>query len=135
MAFDPITAVTNVVNTVLGRVLPDKVAKDAATAELAKIQLSGELAQITGQLDINKVEAASSNWFVSGWRPAVGWVCVLGLFYSFIVQPLGTWGAALVGHPVVAPQLNIEQLFALLLPLLGISAQRTIEKLNGVETK
>ena len=32
------------------------------------------------QLEVNKVEAAHKLAFVSGWRPAVGWCCVLGMF-------------------------------------------------------
>jgi hypothetical protein len=26
-----------------------------------------------GQMEINKIEAASSSLFVAGWRPAIGW--------------------------------------------------------------
>jgi|ERR1700722_468695 len=133
-ALDPVTSIGNVVNTVLERVLPDKTQQAEAKLELAKMQLGGDLSAIAGQLEINKIEAASTNWFVAGWRPSVGWVCVGGLFYQFILQPLGTWIAALCNHPIVAPTLNIGQLLALLIPLLGISTQRTIEKLNGVET-
>ena len=25
------------------------------------------------QIEVNKIEASSKNWFVAGWRPSVGW--------------------------------------------------------------
>jgi hypothetical protein len=134
-ALDPVTSIGNVVNTVLERVLPDKAQQAEAKLELAKMQLSGDLSAVAGQLEINKVEASSTNWFIAGWRPSVGWVCTFGLFYQFLLQPIGTWVAALCHHPIVAPTLNVEQLMALLFPLLGLSTQRTIEKIKGVDTQ
>lgn len=132
---NPISSIADVAKSILDKVLPDKAANDAAKARLGEMALSGELQQITGQLAINQVEAASTNWFVAGWRPAAGWTCVLGLFYAIFVQPLGTWIAALNGHPIVAPTLNVQLLMAILLPLLGIGTARTIEKIQGVDTK
>ena len=66
MALDPISAMLEVGSKVLDRVLPDPAQQAAAKLELLKLQQSGELAQITGQMDINKIEAASSSIFVSG---------------------------------------------------------------------
>jgi hypothetical protein len=43
--------------------------------EQARIDQATDLAQV----EVNKIEAASSNLFVSGWRPAVGWGGVAGL--------------------------------------------------------
>ena len=40
----------------------------AQTGELAVLQAETQLAQ--GQIDVNKVEAASDSLFKSGWRPA-----------------------------------------------------------------
>jgi hypothetical protein len=57
-----------------------------------KLQQSGELAQLAGQMDINKTEAASSNVFVSGWRPAIGWVCGAGFAVQFVIGPWAEWG-------------------------------------------
>ena len=42
----------------------------------------------------NEIKAASSNLFVSGWRPAVGWVGVLGLAYQFLGYPFMQWAWA-----------------------------------------
>ena len=43
-----------------------------------KAELEYKLAQLEfalkqGQLEINKAEAQNPNWFVAGWRPAIGW--------------------------------------------------------------
>lgn len=134
-AMDPVTGIANAVNTVLQRVLPDKPAQIAAQLELSKMQLSGELAQTADQLQINAVEAASTNWFVAGWRPAVGWTCVVGLFYSLFLQPVGTWVAALFEHPVIAPRLDMQTILTLLGTMLGVGTLRTVEKIQGVDTK
>ena len=132
MAFDPLSAALEIGGKIIDRVFPDPQAQDAAKLELLKLQQSGELAQITGQLEINKVEAASSSVFVAGWRPFVGWVCGSGLAVQFLVAPILTWGAALAGHPVAFPSLDMGTLLALLGGLLGIGGMRTVEKINGV---
>jgi hypothetical protein len=38
------------------------------------------------QTQVNKVEAANPNLFVSGWRPAAGWVCTLAMLVYYIPQ-------------------------------------------------
>ena len=43
--------------------------------EEKKIDQATNLAQI----EVNKVEAASSSVFVSGWRPAIGWIGVAAM--------------------------------------------------------
>lgn len=132
---DPISAALDFGGKLIDRLWPDKEKQDAAKLELLKLQQSGELASIAGQLEINKVEAASSSVFVSGWRPAVGWVSVTGLAVQFIVNPFCTWGAALMGHPVQFPPLDMGTLMTLLVGMLGLSGMRTVEKLSGVAAK
>ena len=39
------------------------------------------------QIEINKIEAQHKSIFVSGWRPACGWLCVIALAYSYVIQP------------------------------------------------
>ena len=55
------------------------------------------------QVEINKVEAAHKSLFVAGWRPAVGWVCVLGMFGNFITIPFSNFVLALLGIDIVIP--------------------------------
>jgi len=135
MALDPVTALFEVGSKVLDRVLPDPAQQAAAKLELMRLQQSGELAQITGQMDINKAEAASSSVFVSGWRPSVGWVCSAGFAVQFVIGPLAEWGAALAGHPVKFPQMDTGTMMPLLLGMLGLGGMRTVEKMQGVAAK
>jgi hypothetical protein len=72
--------------------------------------------------------------FVAGWRPFIGWVCGAGLATQFLVGPLFTWVAALLGKPVVFPVLDLSTLVTLLIGMLGLGGMRTLEKVNGVTT-
>jgi hypothetical protein len=135
MALDPVTALFEVGSKVLDRVLPDPAQQAAAKLELMKLQQNGELAQITGQMDINKAEAASSSVFVSGWRPSVGWVCSSGFAVQFVIGPLAEWGAALAGYPVKFPHMDTNTMMPLLLGMLGLGGMRTVEKMQGVAAK
>jgi len=132
MALDPVTAILNVGNSLIDRLLPDKAQNDAAKAQLLSMQVAGELAQIQGQIDTNKAEATNVNMFVAGWRPFVGWVCGVALGWDTIVRPTITWGAALFGHPLNLQPLDLSTLLPLLLGMLGLGAARTVEKLSGV---
>ena len=90
---------------------------------------------MTGQLEINKVEAANANIFVSGWRPAIGWVCALALLYQYLVRPLAVAIFAAVGHPLpTMPGLD-ENLWQLMMAMLGMGGLRTFEKVQGVAAK
>jgi hypothetical protein len=134
MSLDPVTALLDIGGKVIDRIWPDATQAANAKFELFKLQQSGELAQIAGQLEINKVEAANPSIFVSGWRPFVGWVCGFGLVYSFLGQPLLTW-VANINHYGVPPALDISTLLTVLGGMLGLGGLRTIEKLNGVDRK
>ena len=135
MALDPVSALFEIGGKVLDRVLPDPAQQAAAKLELMKLQQNGELTQIAGQMEINKVEAASSSLFVSGWRPSVGWVCSAGFAVQFIIGPLAEWGAALAGHPVKFPQMDTGTMMPLLLGMLGLGGLRTAEKLADKAAK
>ena len=131
-----------------------KIAGDLVTTDKEKAQLELEgrkldleekrIDQATdlAQVEINKIEAGSSSLFVSGWRPAVGWVGVLGLIYQFLGYPLMQWlwafgqGIDLIPkelHP--PPDLDVEQLMTLLAGLLGFGGMRSFEKHKGVAAR
>jgi hypothetical protein len=106
--------------------------------EQARIDQATDLAQV----EVNKVEAASSNFFVAGWRPAVGWVGVLGLFYQFLGYPFLQWvwsfGQGMDWIPKglnPPPDLQTDQLMTLLAGLLGFGGMRSFEKTKGVARK
>jgi len=135
MALDPLTALLDIGGKVIDRVWPDPEKAAAAKLELLKMQQSGELAIIAGQLEINKVEAANPSVFVSGWRPFIGWVCGSGFAIQFVIGPMAEWGSALYGNPVKFPQMDVGTMMPLLIGMLGVSGYRTAEKINGVAAK
>ena len=135
MALDPLSALLDIGGKVIDRVWPDPAQQAAAKLELFKLQQSGELAQIAGQMEINKVEAANPSVFVSGWRPAIGWICGAGFAVQFVVGPLAEWGSALYGHPVKFPAMDTGTMMPLLLGMLGLGTLRTAEKIQGVASK
>ena len=132
---DPITAIVTVGSQLITRLFPDPAQAAAANLELTKMQMSGELAQITGQLDINKVEAASTSVFVSGWRPFVGWVCGLGLGYVAIVEPIARFIATMVGYTGNFPIIDTTITMQVLMGMLGLAGMRSYDKKNGVASK
>jgi hypothetical protein len=106
--------------------------------EEKKIDQATDLAQV----GINKIEAASTSLFVSGWRPAVGWVGVAGLTYQFLGYPLMQWvwafgqGVDIIPKGLAAPpDLQIEHLMTLLAGLLGFGGMRSFEKSKGIAAK
>lgn len=125
--------------TIIERFVPDPAMKLKATQDMYDAQQKGELAKmaaetglVMAQIDVNKVEAANASLFVSGWRPAVGWTCVLGLVYSFLMQPLLEWASPGLGLVTMPPKLDMGTLITLLGGMLGIGGLRTVEKLKGV---
>ena len=81
---------------------------------------------------INQVEAAHKSLFVSGWRPALAWVCVLGMFGNFITIPFSNFVLALLGIDIVIPLVPLETMMPVLMGMLGLGAMRTYEKKNAV---
>ena len=109
----------------LDKVIEDKDQKNALAHEIATMaeRHAQQLAQ--GQLDVNKVEAAHKSLFVAGWRPAIGWVCAIGLFYNVIL-------ANIIGIWVDLPQIDTTLLVPVMMGMLGLGAMRSYEKVQGV---
>jgi hypothetical protein len=133
-------AVVPLVSKALDLIFPDpKVAMEHKIAVLkldqegAFKQLDADVSLALAQIAVNKEEAASTSLFKSGWRPAVGWVCVLGLAYQFVFRPLVGWAAQLyLGATIpLPPMLDMETLMTLLAGMLGLGSMRTWEKLAG----
>lgn len=133
-----ITPLLELGSRLIDRIFPDETARDAAKLELLKQQQEGAFKELEadmrlamGQLEVNKAEAESPDWFRGGWRPAVGWVCAAGLGYQFLLRPLLTFSLALNGENIPLPGLEMETLMTLLFGMLGLGAYRTAEKLRG----
>jgi hypothetical protein len=115
--------------------------RQALTGELSpekkseiQIQLLNmENTAMQAQIAVNMEEAKSSSLFTSGWRPAVGWVCVLALFYDYIGAPIFHYAIQFFETTVPElPVLDTGELMTLLFGLLGLGSLRTYEKVSGV---
>lgn len=123
--------ISKVVDSVVSAI-PNKRAKAAAKAKIEGELVAAANAALQAQMEINKIEAAHKSIFVAGWRPFIGWVCGLGIFWAFIGQPLAAWLATAFGAEVMPPPINSDRLYELVLAMLGIGGLRTFEKLKGV---
>jgi len=106
-----------------------------AAFKLAQLEAEGKIetaiaAQVLAQIEVNKADATSGNWYQSGWRPSCGYVCVIGLLYEFLLQPLLSWGGGIWGF-AAAPKIDLGQLVVLLGGMLGLGTLRTVEKMKG----
>ena len=134
-----IGAILPVVGTLIDKLFPDKQAADEAKIKMMELAQKGELAQLDaqmqlamGQIETNKIEAASTDPFRAGWRPMAGWACSLGLFYEFLLRPILPWLVGLSGAEVAPmPSVNIDQLMLLLGGLLGLGSLRSFERVKG----
>lgn len=139
---DAVSAVATIGGKLIDRFIPDPAVAAQAKLDLLKMQQTGELARLTAdtdlmksQLAVNQVEASSTNLFVSGWRPFIGWVCGFGLATQLEIGPLFTWAQAWIdGNPVQFPSLDSSTLTTVLFAMLGIGGYRSIEKIMGVKS-
>jgi hypothetical protein len=131
-----------------------KVAGDLITTDKERMEMEVEQRRLDleekridqatdlAQIEVNKIEAGSSSVFVSGWRPAIGWIGVAAMGYQFLAYPLFQWGwkwAQATGWVPAGleppPVLEADQLWVILSGILGIAGMRSFEKTKGVASK
>lgn len=132
-----IGAIIDLGSKLIDRIIPDKEAKAEAQYKLLELAQKGELAALAaetelakGQLEINKAEAANGNLFVSGWRPAIGWLCGAIFGANYVVVPFLAWISPLLGI-APPPRLEIGEVLPVLLGMLGLGGLRTVEKVQS----
>lgn len=128
MALDPVSAALEIGGKVIDRLWPDPAQAAAAKAQLLQMYQNGDLAQ----LEVNKVEAASSSVFVAGWRPAIGWVCGTACAWNWIGLPVAKLALAVAGYKLALAPADLSEMMPVLMGMLGLGGLRTIEKINGV---
>jgi hypothetical protein len=121
------------VTGLLDKFIEDKDAKNAIAFELSTMAEKHAQELAKGQLDVNKVEAAHKNLFVAGWRPAVGWVCCLGMAGNFLIIPLANFALALSSSSITIPLIETSEMMPVLMGMLGLGAMRTVEKTKNVQ--
>jgi len=121
-------SIIGVAGKVLDKFVEDKDLKTKLRHELKKSYQEANLAQI----DVNKEQAKHPSLFVSGARPAIMWICALGLLMSFFIMPIAEWLTAIFYPEIKLPDLNTGELMTLTLSLLGLGGLRSFEKSKGV---
>ena len=106
----------------------DPVKMAEAIAKAQEIEAAAAIAQT----DINKEEAKHPNWFISGWRPFIGWTCGVALAYHYVASPFLVWFLSIFNVTTTVPVLDMGALITLLFGMLGLGAYRTYEKKQGV---
>ena len=105
--------------------------KERMAAELDAYKAESE--RMGGQVEINKIEAASGSLFVSGGRPFVVWVCAFALAYAAVIEPIARFVATVsFAYSGPFPVIDTDLTMQVLLGLLGLGAYRSVEKIKGV---
>ena len=136
-----ISGLFSAAQSLIERFFPDPEKKAAAALELARMQQTGELAQLAAETDLAKLqiqtnieEAKSTNWWVAGWRPAIGWVCGGGLAYAALVEPFARFAAKVwFGYTGDFPVIDTDLTMQILMGMLGLGAMRSVEKVKNAE--
>ena len=116
------------ISNILDKFVADKDLKVKLQHELDQELHKANMAQI----EVNKEQAKHASLFVSGARPAIMWVCCLGLFWSFFLAPFLSWLIVASGSTATLPAIETEGLLSLTLALLGLGGYRSFEKFKGV---
>lgn len=120
---NPISQAITEIGETARQVLPNPTAEVQDTFELQK-----------SQIQVDQAEAGNANLFVSGWRPAIGWVGAVALAWSCVLAPLINWIASLFGEKLQTPSLPADTLYPVILALLGMGTLHTIDRYNGTAT-
>lgn len=123
-----IGAVADLAGVVINKIWPDK-------SEQENQQLAAAVSLVQGQISINQAEASNPSVFVSGWRPAIGWVCGAACAWNWVGLKVALFVAAYMGHPLAFQPADIGEMMPVLLGMLGLGGLRTAEKINGVAAK
>ena len=123
------------VTGLLDKFIEDKDQKARLAHDLATMAEKHAQEINKAQLEVNKVEAGHSSLFVSGWRPACGWVTVLGMAGNFMVIPFTNFVLALLKIDVTIPLIDTATMMPVLMGMLGLGGLRTYEKSKDIHRK
>ena len=123
-----VDSIVGIAGKVLDKFVGDKDLKTKLQAELQKELIGLDMAQAQSNIE----SAKSSHLFVSGARPAIMWICALGLFTNFFLMPIAEWITVIWLPDVILPELKTDELMGLTLSLLGLGGMRSWEKSKGV---
>ena len=125
-----LTSLIAPVSGLLDKFIEDKDKKNALAHEIATMAEKHAQELAKAQIEVNKTEAAHKSLFVAGWRPAVGWVCVMGMASNFLVIPVANFALAMASSTVIVPILDLTQMMPVLMGMLGLGGLRSYEKVK-----
>ena len=120
-----VSALIEPVSNLLDKWIPDATEKQKIAFELSTLSERHAQELAIAQIELNKAEA-KGNWFQSSWRPATGWVCVLGFAVNFLISPLAA------GFGIDIPQADTSVMMPVLMGMLGLGTMRSAERIKGV---
>lgn len=156
-----IVALAQVGLSLVDKLVPDPNEKLKKQHEIKQMEVQGRTAELeqmvtmlAGQMEVNKVEAAHPSKWVAGWRPGVGWTCVVVLFVAYVPKAivmtvLWAWQAAVMMNGCLDstacdiatytlppfPPLGTAEILGLVGSMLGTATLRSFDKFKGTDTK
>lgn len=138
-----IGSVADFLKSAVSRIWPDKTEALKIAADIDRATQAGQLADhqaawdnAKAQIAVNAEEAKSSDRFVAGWRPFIGWTCGVIFAYNYIVYQVLKFLLVVFhwqGDMSLLPVLAIAEVMPVLLGILGLGMMRTHEKVRGAE--
>lgn len=166
MSSDPISAVFDFGATAIKSIWGNKDKQAEELRKLEEVYQKGDATEVNAhvqlmlaQMKINAIDAAHPHWFVSGWRPGVGWLGVIAMFYNIVLYNIMVWTFKMMQVFDVIPYYKIVKLvengsivekiitimppgamdagpiFAMVTAMLGIGVQRSYDKRHGTDTR
>ena len=123
-----IAQVLGLAGPILDKFIEDKDAKNQIASQLEQQLVGLQAAQAQANIEQSK----HPSLFVAGARPAIMWICALGLMTNFFIMPIAEWVVSVWFPGRWLPSLQTEELMTLTLALLGLGGMRSWEKSKGV---
>ena len=118
------------VSSILDKVVPDADEKARLAHEIATMSDQHAQQLALAQVEVNKAEASHRSIFVAGWRPCIGWISASALGFNFILAPCLEWYIAFAKLDIVLPTISLNELYPIILGMLGLGFARSYEKKN-----
>jgi len=91
MGISIVSVLPSLINSVLGVVYSKKNQRLNKNQLIEAIKDKSEVINA----EVTKIEALNKNFFMSGWRPLIGWICGINLAYNLIIKDVKFEGETL----------------------------------------